>query len=200
MIYPATYNITVLQNSTWSAAIRATGVRQQLDGVTVAGGAGTFTGECHGFVEGDKVVFTADPLTGQELQIPCGLELNAVYYVIAAGLTADTFKVSATLGGSEIALTSDLVGTLYVAQPMNLTGYVVDADIYNATTNTQLATMTCALTDSPNGVVTLTIPPATSAALSPGSYPYDVSFTSSVGTRYYFLKGVATVERTYSRN
>jgi hypothetical protein len=200
MIYPASYDITLLQNATWSTSLRVTEDRQTLDSITVAAGVGTFTCDCHGLTAGDKVVFTGTALTGQELSVPCGLELNRVYYVISSGLTTGAFKVSATSGGSEVALSGSATGTFYVATPMNLTGYTIDADIYGLLTNTQEATMVCALSDAANGVVSLTVPPSTSASLEPGRYGYDVSFTATGGQRYYFLKGVATVERTYSRN
>jgi hypothetical protein len=175
--------------------VRVTENRQTLSAITVAAGVGTFGCDCHGLVANDKVVFT-----GTYTELPCGLELNTIYYVIASGLTTDAFKVSATLGGSELALSGTATGTFYVAQPMDLTGYTVDADIYGLLTDVQEATMTCTLSDATNGVVSLAVPPATSAAMNPGRYGYDVSFTSSGGSRYYFLKGIATVERTYSRN
>jgi hypothetical protein len=195
MIYPASHDITILQNATWSTSVRVTENRQTLSAITVAAGVGTFSCDCHGLVANDKVVFT-----GTYTELPCGLALNTIYYVIASGLTTDAFKVSATLGGSEIALSGTATGTFYVAQPMDLTGYTVDADIYGLLTDVQEATMTCTLSDATNGVVSLSVPPATSAAMNPGRYGYDVSFTSSGGSRYYFLKGIATVERTYSRN
>lgn len=50
----------------------------------------------HGLVAGDPVQFTT---TGA---LPTGLATGTVYYVIAAGLTADVFRVSATSGGSAI--------------------------------------------------------------------------------------------------
>jgi hypothetical protein len=33
-----------------------------------------------------------------------------------------------------------------------------------------------------------------------GRYGWDASLTSSAGERYYWLQGVATVAKTYSRN
>jgi len=52
-----------------------------------------------GFSNGNKVAFTA--LTGG-----AGLTINTVYYVVSA--SGDTFKVSATLGGSAIDITTDI--------------------------------------------------------------------------------------------
>ena len=50
----------------------------------------------HGFVAGDIVVFST---TGA---LPTGLTAGTKYYVIAAGLAADSFRVSATYGGSAV--------------------------------------------------------------------------------------------------
>jgi hypothetical protein len=194
MIYPATYDITVLQNATWESTFRATDPPKELTSITVNAGTPTFTCSCHGFVAGDKVVFTGGTAP------PCGLTINTVYYVIATGLTHSTFQVSATNGGASITVTSEGTGTFYVAEPLNLTGYTVDADIRGLLDNVQIATFVCTLTDAANGQFTVSLAPATTEALSTGRYGYDVSLTSPGGFRYYWLTGVATVQRTFSRN
>ena len=156
MIYPATYNITILQNATWRGSFRATQNRQALSSITIAGTTPTFNVPCHGLIATNKVVFTGGD------DIPCGLSLNVVYYVIAGGLTANAFQVSATSGGSVISVTGTATGDFYVATPLDITGY-------------------------------------TSLAIEVGSYGWDVSLTQSGGERYYWVTGVATVQRTYSR-
>lgn len=60
--------------------------------VTIASPA-VFTRANHGFVAGDMIQFTT---TGA---LPTGLLPNTTYYVIAAGLSANNFRVSATLNG-----------------------------------------------------------------------------------------------------
>lgn len=194
MIYPATYNITILQNATWSGAFRVTQNRQELSGITIATSTPTFNCNCHGLVADDKVVFTGGT------DVPCGLTLNTVYYVIAAGLTADAFQVSATVTGSSISVSGTATGTFYVAEPLDITGYTVDADIKGLIDNVQAATFTSALTTPADGEFTLTLTPATTLAINLGRYGWDISLTSSGGARYYCLTGVATIERTYSRN
>ena len=194
MIYPASYDITILQNATWSGTFRATQNRQTLTSISIATGTPTFLCSCHGFSAGNKVVFTGGTT------VPCGLTLNTVYYVIATGLTTDAFQVSATSGGASIAVSGDALGTFYVAEPLDLSGYTVDADIKGLTDLVQVATFTPALTDEDNGEFTLTLPPATSAGIDAGRYGYDVSLTQGSGARYYWLTGVATVQTTYSRN
>lgn len=63
--------------------------------VTIASPA-VFTKVAHTLVEGDIVHFTT---TGA---LPTGLATNTDYYVISAGLTADTFRVSTTRGGTVV--------------------------------------------------------------------------------------------------
>ena len=194
MITPATYDITILQNSTWSGILRATDSRQTLDSFTVNAGTPTFAKTCHGLTAGDKVVFTGGTT------VPCGFTVNTIYYVISTGLTADAFQVSATSGGTSISVTGTAIGTFYVARPLDLTNYTIDADIKELENLTQVATFTCTITDAANGEFNLLLQPATTVGLAVGRYGYDVSLTSSGGTRYYWLTGVATVQLTYSRN
>ena len=71
--------------------------------LAVTGVAATdiFTSAAHGYVAGDRVVFTS--LTGG-----AGLSTNRDYYVIAANLAANTFQVSATVGGAPVDFTTDV--------------------------------------------------------------------------------------------
>lgn len=63
--------------------------------VTIAS-PGVFSFTSHGLKEGDTVYLTT---TGA---LPTGLAVNTLYYVIAGGLTANAFELSATRGGSVI--------------------------------------------------------------------------------------------------
>lgn len=58
----------------------------------------------HGLVAAVPVRFTTTGI------LPAGLALATTYYVIASGLTANDFKVSATLGGSAVDITSTGTG------------------------------------------------------------------------------------------
>lgn len=194
MIYPATYNLTILQNATWKGSFRATQNRQTLSSISIAGGTPTFNCDCHGLTAGDKVVFTGGTT------IPCGLTLNTIYYVISTGLTTSAFQVSASSGGSSISVTGTATGTFYVAEPVNLTSYGIDADIRGLIDNTSIATFTPTITTAADGAFELVLPKETALTLAEGRYGYDVSLTTSGGERYYWLTGVATVQRTYSRN
>lgn len=194
MIYPATYNLTILQNATWKGAFRATQNRQTLSSISIAGGTPTFNCDCHGLSAGDKVIFTGGTT------IPCGLTLNTIYYVISAGLTTSAFQVSASSGGSSISVTGTATGTFYVAEPVNLTSYGIDADIRGLIDNTSIGYFDNSITSATDGAFELTLPKERSLLLTEGRYGYDVSLTTSGGERYYWLTGVATVQRTYSRN
>jgi predicted aspartyl protease len=199
MIYPATYDITILQNATWRTALRATQQRQSLDGITVSGGAALFAADCHKLQANEAVIFTAAAGNSNTI-VPCNLALNSVYYVLASGLTADQFRVSATVSGSALVIDRAASGVFYVAQPVNLTGYSIDADITTTSGTTQVATFNWTGIDLPNGSFELSMAPAVSSGLQVGNYSYDVSLTTASGERYYWLTGIATVQRTYSRN
>lgn len=72
------------------------------------------TATAHGYMAGDKVVFTA--LTGGT-----GLTTGRVYYVIAANLAAQTFQVSETAGGAAVNFTADITaGTVQEAGMVQL--------------------------------------------------------------------------------
>lgn len=72
--------------------------------VTIASPA-VFSKTAHGLVAGDAVYFTT---TGA---LPTGLSANTLYYVIAAGLTADAFEVAATFEGAAINTSGTQSGT-----------------------------------------------------------------------------------------
>jgi hypothetical protein len=164
-----------------------------LTSITIATNTPTFNKACHGLTAGTKVVFTGGT------SIPCGLSLNTIYYVISTGLTTSAFQVSATSGGASISVSGEATGTFYVATPLDLSGYTVDADVKGLIDNVQVATFTPSITSPTNGEFTLTMTPATSSALEVGRFGWDVSLTQGSGERYYWLTGVATVQRTYSR-
>jgi magnesium-transporting ATPase (P-type) len=196
MIYPATYDITILQNSTWRASLRAMDSRQTLDSVSVVSGQATFNKACHKLLAGDKVIITTD----SGATVPCGLVRNSVYFVIASGLTGDTFKVSTTLSGSQISVSGAASGQYYVGKPVDLTGYIIDADMTGLIDNSQVATFVCTSPTPADGEILMAMAPSVSSGIETGRYSYDLSLTSSGGDRYYWLKGVAIVERTSSRN
>lgn len=80
--------------------------------VTISAGTpGVVSWTGHGLQAGQPVVFST---TGA---LPTGLTAGTVYYVIAAGLTANSFSVAATPGGTGIATTGAGTGTHTVTAP-----------------------------------------------------------------------------------
>lgn len=210
MIYPARLDITILQNSSFRAVFRALQKQKTITTFAVTNDNPVFTVACHGLSAGDKVVVV--PAGGTEAQFPssspqvvparpCGLELNRVYFVSASGLTTNSFTVSATNGGSAITVANSPLATgMCIAQPVILTNYTVDADLKTLIDDTQVATFTCALENAVDGLVSIAMAPSVPLGIEVGRYGWDVSLTSDAGERYYWLSGIATVERTYSRN
>ncbi len=86
-----------------TAALFAASVPTAAFTVTIASPA-VCTSVAHGLVEGDIVHFTT---TGA---LPTGLAAATEYYVIATGLTADAFRLSATRGGAAINTTGSQSG------------------------------------------------------------------------------------------
>jgi hypothetical protein len=196
MIYPASYDTVILQNATWQRSLRATDNRQALDNVAIVSGFVTFVKPCHSLLAGDKVVLTID----SGATVPCGLSINSVYFVIASGLTGDNFKLATTISGSQITVNGTASGQYYVAEPVDLTGYVIDADVIRLEDNVQVASFTCTSPAPSDGEILMTMSPAVSFGIEQGEYGYDLSLTSASNERYYWLTGTATVQRTYSRN
>jgi hypothetical protein len=72
-----------------------------LTSVTGVAATDLFTKTAHGLLAGQAVAFSA--LTGGT-----GLTAGTIYYVIASGLTANAFKISATSGGAALDFTTDV--------------------------------------------------------------------------------------------
>lgn len=212
MIYPATLDLRVLQNSTWWTVIRVLHHLKlgNLQAVAFDDKTPYFTINRHGFSAGDKLVilpqvhasavYTASTSASVTGEPPSGLSFNSIYFVSATDLTPDSFTLSTTQGGAPITIDATPVTPLFFAEPADLTGYVVDGDIYSPLSDSQAATFIGTLFDATNGLVKLELPSNTSAALEQGTYGYDVSLTSGAQERYYWLKGTINIERTYSRN
>jgi hypothetical protein len=85
--------------------------------VTIAA-PGVFTQNAHGYAEGRALVFST---TGA---LPTGLAVNTTYYVIAAGLTANNYQVSTTVGGAPVT-TSGVQSGVHTSTQRT---YVTDAN------------------------------------------------------------------------
>jgi hypothetical protein len=83
---------------------------------------GIVTVNGHGLIVGDPVSFTT---TGA---LPTGLVANTIYYVTATSLAANTFTVTATLGGGAITTTTAGSGTHTVHSGTSYNGLGIAAD------------------------------------------------------------------------
>ncbi len=95
-----------LQQGMAKAAVQFTGSQKTF---TIDASADTFTSVAHGYSAGDVVVLNGITTT-------TGISTYTRYYVIASGLTADVFKLSATSGGSAIDMTTNGSATGYRAR------------------------------------------------------------------------------------
>lgn len=76
--------------------------------VTIAiGDPGVVTWTDHGLLADQPVIFAVS-----DGVMPGGLAAGTAYYVLAAGLTASTFQVAATIGGEAIEVTAPVSGTV----------------------------------------------------------------------------------------
>lgn len=91
--------------------------------ITIAS-PGVVTMAAHGFIAGTQVVFFT---TGA---LPTGIVAGTIYYVIAAGLTTNTFEISATLGGAAINTSGSQSGTHFCGQSV----YQYSKNMSNGTT------------------------------------------------------------------
>jgi hypothetical protein len=95
------------------------GVPQSVSAVTVTSASpAVVTWSGHGLVAGDPVVFTN---SGGGL--PAGITVNYIYYVLAAGLSTNTFRFSAQVGGAAVNTSSTGTGTHTASSPK--TGAIV---------------------------------------------------------------------------
>lgn len=95
-----------LQQGMAKAAIQFTGTQKTF---TIDASADTFTSTAHGYTTGSVVVLNSITTT-------TGISTYTRYYVIASGLTADVFKLSATSGGSALDMTTNGSATGYTAR------------------------------------------------------------------------------------
>ncbi len=198
MIYPATYDIMILQDSTWKSSLRLTSAARD---VKINAVNSTFCHPCHGLAEGNSIVFTAKPLEDGSLSVPpCGIEMNKPYYVISAGLTADNFSVSETLGGESITLHGTQTGSFSFARPINLSGATVDADIKSAEGGFPVKSFVCTIVSPLLGEIEMLLPAASAASLDLLTYAYDLSVATAAGEKYYWLTGKVQIRQTYSRS
>jgi hypothetical protein len=199
----------IQQNAAYTLVLRLT---DTFRATSVNNVTSTFSSPCHGFTANQKIVFlNTNPAADysvvtsnaiQNFSQSCKLKFNQIYYVSANDLTPETFKVSETPEGTPIVLGGTADNNVYIsARPINISDYILDADICEATTaaRIEVATFTCVIVDATDGVFRISLTPATTQQLTPGSYVYDLSVTPPNGARFYAMRGTVAVELTRSR-
>lgn len=91
--------------------------------VTIASPA-VFSKTAHGLAANDTIIFSTT------IALPTGLTAGTVYYVIAAGLTADAFEVSTSQGGAAVNTSGSQSGThTYKAWKSTNAFETIDSDV-----------------------------------------------------------------------
>jgi hypothetical protein len=86
--------------------------------VNDTGTSNDVSSEVHGLSGDDRISF--HPTRSETL--PTGIVEGTIYFVLTAGITANTFNVSATSGGAELDITSDGKGVYQIGTPENFGG------------------------------------------------------------------------------
>lgn len=108
---------------------------------------------------------------------------------------AELYLDQGTTFNNVINLTDDITNA-YV----NVAGYTVRSQMrrsyYSANAS---ATITCTITDAPNGEITMSMTAANTSNLKPGRYLYDVEMVDTIGTTSRILEGIITVTPEVTR-
>jgi hypothetical protein len=108
----------------------------------------TFTATGHYYSNGTNVFLAGTA--------PTGFTLGQSYYVVNSNITAGTFQLASTLGGTAINSTSTGTGTVYQFQSSTLRRSILNVNVEcNATTGTQPGTISFSSASSSTGYNTL---------------------------------------------
>lgn len=197
-VTPAVLNLTFYQNATWEFYARfCTGaLNTSYDPAT-----GLFTTErTHERLLDSPVILTKTSVGSSVAELPVGFVENEVYYIIADGLAANTFKLSATVGGAAIAPSGATLIDLLSSVPIDLTSSTVDADFATSIDSIYTGSFLHSFVDAATGYVRFYLPADTSKDVEAGVYQYDVSITDGAGERAYYMQGTINNNKTVSRN
>lgn len=196
-VLPAIHNLTFYQNATWEFYARfCSGALV----TTYDPATGLFrTLQPHGRTAGQPVVLVlSTPSPGAVL--PPGFQANWPYFVLADGFTDTSFKLGATAGEVALAPATGGQGEMLSAVALDLTGAVVDCDVVGTLSGEQLTTFTPSPVAGQPGLIRFRVEAGSTGAIEAGRHKYDVSITTTDGTRLYYLSGTLDVQPTASRN
>jgi len=145
--------------------------------VTIAtGNPAVFTSTAHGLVAGDSLSLAT---TGA---LPNGLEPLTTYYVIASGLTADTFRLSLTAGGAAESASGSQSGTHTAA-------YMWDAypgyETYSCTSFSECPGGSTTVTDDLIGTSACNVYSSTATCASETATAFPTSPNGTTYTSHY---------------
>jgi hypothetical protein len=82
---------------------------------------------------------------------------------------------------------------------LNLSGYSVASQMRKSYYSTTATEFSISITELTTGEITMTMPSATTANLTPGRYVYDVLITSSTGVKTRIIEGIITIMPSVTR-
>ena len=81
---------------------------------------------------------------------------------------------------------------------INLTGYTVEAQVWDETRATKYADFTTTYTDRSAGSVSIALTDTQTATFTPDVLKYDVLLTAPSGSKEYYLEGTIYVSEGYT--
>jgi len=81
---------------------------------------------------------------------------------------------------------------------INLTGYTVEAQVWDETRTTKYADFTTTYTDRSAGSVSIALTDTQTATFTPDVLKYDVLLTNPSGLKEYYLEGIIYVSEGYT--
>jgi hypothetical protein len=108
---------------------------------------------------------------------------------------AELYLDQGTTFNNVINLTDDVTNAY-----INVAGYVVRSQMRRSYySQNASATITCTITDAPNGEITMSMTAANTSLLKAGRYLYDVEVVDTYGTVSRILEGIITITPEVTR-
>lgn len=81
---------------------------------------------------------------------------------------------------------------------INLTGYSIASQVWDAARTTKAADVTCAITSAAAGTWTWTLTDTQTTSFTADEYKYDVLLTNPSGLKEYWLEGTIFMDEGYT--
>ena len=149
------------------------------------------TVEAHGLANDDPVTYYTKDGTALE-----PLVNETTYYV--RDKTDDTFKLATHTGGAAIDLTSQGNSAQVLTVRNNLTGCLVDAEVWDVNRTIKAADFSVAYTSPTTGIIDLSLTDEQTANLTADTYKWDALLQNGEGLKEYYVRGNIKVSESYS--